>query len=203
MSTSSASFAVTFDYRCPFARNAHEHVVAGLQAGASWDVTFLPFSLTQVHVGEGQIDAWDDPAAADTLLALEAGLVARDRFPERFLDTHLSLFAIRHDDGLDLRDPVVVRRALDRAGVDGAAVFNEIEAGWPRALLRKEHTEAADNHSVWGVPTFIAGDQAVFVRLTNRPAGDTDLAQRTIGRVVDLVGGWPELNEFKHTSISR
>ena len=27
------SFGVTFDYRCPFARNAHEHLVAGLQAG--------------------------------------------------------------------------------------------------------------------------------------------------------------------------
>ena len=25
------SFSVTWDYRCPFARNAHEHVVAGLR----------------------------------------------------------------------------------------------------------------------------------------------------------------------------
>ena len=48
-----APFAVTWDYRCPFARNAHEHVVLGLAAGAPWDVTFLPFSLDQVHVEEG------------------------------------------------------------------------------------------------------------------------------------------------------
>ena len=32
------TFAVTWDYRCPFARNAHEHVVTGLQGGADWDV---------------------------------------------------------------------------------------------------------------------------------------------------------------------
>ena len=27
-------FAVNWDYRCPFARNAHEHLVEGLDAGA-------------------------------------------------------------------------------------------------------------------------------------------------------------------------
>ena len=27
------TFAVNWDYRCPFARNAHEHVVAGLATG--------------------------------------------------------------------------------------------------------------------------------------------------------------------------
>ena len=46
-------FAVSFDYRCPFARNAHESVVAGLEAGRDWDVTFVPFSLDQMHVEEG------------------------------------------------------------------------------------------------------------------------------------------------------
>ena len=203
MTTSRRAFAVTWDYRCPFARNAHEHVVAALKDGAPWDVTFVPFSLTQVHVGEGELDAWDDPTKADALLALEAGVVVRERMPEHFLDAHLSLFAVRHDDGLDLRDPGVVEDALDRVGADGADVLKEIEAGWPLAQLRKEHREAADNHSVWGVPTFIVADQASFVRLTNRPEGDAALARRTIERVVDLLAHWPELNEFKHTSISR
>lgn len=68
-------------------------------------------------------------------------------------------------------------------------------------VLREEHSRAAADHDVWGVPTFIAGDQAVFVRLMEPPAGDRDLAVRTVERVLDLVGGWPQLNEFKHTSI--
>ena len=203
MNSPPRTFAVTWDYRCPFARNAHEHVVAGLRAGAPWNVTFVPFSLTQVHVGEGELDAWDDPTKADTLLAMEAGLVVRDRMPDQFLDAHLALFAVRHDEGLDLRQTDVVRSALDRAGIDSGTVLTEIEAGWPLAQLRKEHTEAAERHAVWGVPTFIAGDEAAFVRLMTRPEGDADLARRTIERVVDLLGGAPELNEFKHTSISR
>jgi hypothetical protein len=53
------------------------------------------------------------------------------------------------------------------------------------------------------VPTFISGDHSVFVRLMNRPAGDGALATSTIERVLDLMAGWPELNEFKHTSVLR
>ena len=56
------AFAVSWDYRCPFARNAHEHIVEGLRSGADWDVTFIPVSLNQVHVEEGGIDVWDDPS---------------------------------------------------------------------------------------------------------------------------------------------
>ena len=47
---STLAFALTWDYRCPFAWKAHDHVVTALQGGADWDVTFLPFSLGQVHV---------------------------------------------------------------------------------------------------------------------------------------------------------
>jgi hypothetical protein len=46
-------------------------------------------------------------------------------------------------------------------------------------------------------------DDAVFVRLMNRPFGDAALATSTVERVLDLLGGWPELNEFKHTAIPR
>lgn len=196
------TFAVTWDYRCPFARNAHEHVVEAIKAGADWEVDFVPFSLSQVHVADGAPDVWDDPGKASGLLAMQAGIVARDRFPEKFLDAHLALFAARHDEGRDLREQEVIRSTLSSAGLDASAVFSEIEAGWPLDAFRKEHEAAARDHTVWGVPTFIAHDQAVFVRLMNRPEGDGKLATETIERVLDLLE-WPDLNEFKHTSIPR
>ncbi len=199
----SASFAVTWDYRCPFARNAHEHVVAALEAGAPWQVRFVPFSLTQVHVAEGELDAWDDPDKASSLLAMEAGIVVRDRMPDRFLAAHLALFAARHDQGGDLRLPDVVTGALESAGVDSAKVMAEIEAGWPLATFRKEHTDSVEQHKVFGVPTFIVDDQAVFVRYMHRPQGDADLARTTVERTLDLLTGWPDLNEFKRTTIAR
>ena len=55
---------------------------------------------------------------------------------------------------------------------------------------------------VFGVPTFIVGGDAVFVRLMARPEGDADLARTTIDRVLGLITDHPELNEFKHTRIA-
>jgi protein-disulfide isomerase-like protein with CxxC motif len=197
------SFAVTFDYRCPFARNAHEHVLTALESGAGWDVTFVPFSLRQVHVEEGEPDVWDEPEKDTGLLALQVGVVTRERFPEQFLGVHRALFAARHDKGRHLNDDAVLRAVLTEAGIDADAVFSEIEDGWALETVHKEHDAAAGNHDVWGVPTFIVGPHAAFVRLMDRPAGDAEHARRTIERVVTLLGGWPELNEFKHTSLPR
>src|SRR5437762_753349 len=108
------SFAVTWDYRCPFARNAHEHLIAALQGGADWDVTFVPFSLNQVHVDEGEPDVWEDKSKASSLLAMEVGIVARDTLPaEQFLKVHQALFTARHDEGRDIREEGVLRAILE------------------------------------------------------------------------------------------
>ena len=197
------SFSVTFDYRCPFARNAHEHLVEGLRAGAQWDVSFVPFSLSQAHVEEGEQPVWEDPAKAPDLLAMEAGLVVRDLFPQRFLDVHLALFAARHDQGLDLRDEKVVRGALESAGADVGGVMDALSEGWARQEFRKAHERSVAEHRVFGVPTFVTDGSAVFVRIMTRPTGDGELAKSTIDHVLRLVTDHPELNEFKHTTIAR
>jgi hypothetical protein len=197
------SFAVTWDYRCPFARNAHEHIVAGLAEGAEWDVQFLPFSLSQVHVPDGGTPVWDDPAKASGLLALAAGVVVRDQYPDRFGDAHIALFRARHDEGLDLRDAEVVAKVLERSGVPGDKVLAEVETGAPVREIRRSHGRAVSEWEVFGVPTFVIDDRAVFVRLMNRPEGDGELARRTIQGVVDLFEALPDLNEFKATTLAR
>jgi 2-hydroxychromene-2-carboxylate isomerase len=201
----SVVFAVTWDYRCPFARNAHEHVLAGLAAGADWDVRFLPFSLGQVHVAEGEPSVWEKPEQDSGILALQTGVVVRDEFPEQFHAVHRALFGARHDDGLHLEDRDVVKRVLDEHKVDAQAVFARIDSGAALAAVRAEHEQFASSHNVWGVPTFISGDQAVFVRLMHRaPFGaDGRASIVTIERTIDLLTGWVDLNEFKHTTIPR
>lgn len=197
------SFSVNWDYRCPFARNAHEHVVAGLRAGADWDVDFVPFSLSQVHVDEGGTPVWEDPAKARDLLAMRAGLVVRDNQPDRFLDVHVALFSARHDQGRDLRHPDVVRAVLAEAGADAESVMAALDEGAGLDGFRKEHEASADENGVWGVPTFVVGDRAAFVRLMTRPEGDGSASVALVERVVEAVGGWSELNELKHTTLSR
>jgi hypothetical protein len=201
--TDPRAFAVTWDYRCPFARNGHSHVVAGLRAGAPWDVTFVPFSLGQVHVSEGEPDIWGRWQDDSGLLALQAGVVVRDKFADRFLDVHEALFALRHDHGGQLRDEAQVRTVLEEQGVDADVVFDEIASGTPIATVQAAHEAAAREQKVWGVPTFMVGDQAVFVRLMDRAGEDSARSQAAVDRLLDTLTGWPELNELKHTSIPR
>lgn len=196
-------FSVNWDYRCPFARNAHEHLATALQAGAPFEVEFLPFSLNQAHVEEGGTPVWDDAQHAGDLLAGEVGIVVRDRYPDRFLDTHVALFALRHDHGGDLRERAALASVLEGQGIDADAVFEEVESGWPLEEYRKSHEQSVTEHDAFGVPTFVSRDQAVFVRIMTRPAGDGALATATIGRVLELLDDHVDLNEFKRTSIPR
>jgi len=191
------AFAVTFDYRCPFARNAHEHVLDGLAGGASWDVRFVPFSLSAAK------DPTWDRGHDSGLLAMELAIAVRDTQADRFPDAHRALFAVRHDHGDNLRDVEVLRAALDAVGVDTTAALAEVENGLPLKTVRSEHDTATSEHTVWGVPTFITGDQAAFVRLMERPAEAEVGGAAVVDRILDQLTGWPELNEFKHTALQK
>ncbi|HEY6532038.1 MAG TPA: DsbA family protein [Acidimicrobiales bacterium] len=195
-------FAVTWDYRCPFARIAHRHVLAGLDDGADWDVTFVPFSLGQIHVEEGEPPIWEHPDDDTGLLALQVGVAVRDNHPDRFPALHRALFEARHADGARIRDPDVVRSVLTREGLDADAVMAEVAGGKPLDVIRDEHTAVAGELDVWGVPTFMVDERAVFVRLMELPVDNAD-GRRTVERIVDMLTGWPQLNEFKHTTLDR
>jgi hypothetical protein len=196
-------FALTHDYLCPFARNAAEVVVRARQAGEPFEVDFRAFSLSQVHLEEGETPVWEpgtEPRSG--VLALQWGLAVRDELPERFPDVHLALFAARHDQGRDLNDPEVLAAAVASAGVDPDEVAKLVAGGAPAAALAADHTWAADTARVFGVPTFVTDRRAVFVRLMGRP--DTPAAARaTLDRVLAMVEDWPDLNEFKATAIPR
>jgi hypothetical protein len=200
--SSSRSFAITYDYRCPYARIAHDHVVEGLRHGAAWDVTFVPFSLGQVYAGDGRPSVWEAPESDSGLLALQASIAVRDGQPDRFVEAHHALFEHRHAAAGNLRDRTVLGEVLGTVGVDVSAMWNEVDSGHPLATIEKEHMTLAHTHEVWGVPTFVVADRAVFVRLLHGAHGDRTTAVDTIERILDQID-WPLLNEFKHTSVPR
>ena len=197
-------FAITHDYLCPFARNAAEVVVRATDAdpdGVRAD--FRAFSLSQVHLEEGEAPVWAPGAEPRSgVLALQWGLAVRDHLPERFPAVHLALFAARHDQGRDLNDPEVLGEAVASAGVDPDEVEKLVASGRPAAALADDHTWAVDTARVFGVPTFVSDRRAVFVRLMERPASP-EAARVTLDRVLAMVEDWPDLNEFKATAIPR
>jgi hypothetical protein len=190
--------AATWDYRCPFARNGHEAIVNAMREGSDVDFRFLAFSLDQAHVEEGEPPVWDrEPADWGTgTLALLYGIAIRDSFPEKFVDAHVELFAQRHDHGLKLGHEDVLEAAVERVGLDVEAVKAEAWSGRPLKTLIAEHTEAVDQHAVFGVPTYIEGEEAVFIRFMERGRADD------LRRALDLLD-FTRLNEFKRTKIAR
>jgi hypothetical protein len=192
--------AVTYDYRCPFARNAHEAIVKAIQTDALPDVTwrFVPFSLDQIHVEEGTPPVWERPPAerGGGVLALEWGIAIRDEFPAHFLTAHIELFAARHDHAKKLHLEETVREACAKSGVDLDAVAEVVATGRPLATLAKEHVEVVDGYDVFGVPTFIEGDEATFIRYMERGRVDD------LGKSLEWLS-WSRLNEFKRTRIAR
>ena len=193
------SFTITFDYLCPFARIANEAVVEALESGADWDVTFAAFSLSQSHVEDGDADVWDRPAGSAGIrgvTALEWAVAVRDEFPDAFPTFHVGLFDARHADAADVDDPALLRTLTAEAGLSPDEVAGIVAGGTPRKTLAAEHQDLVDQHAVFGVPTFIAGGEAVFVRMMERHH------RADLERVLDMVE-WNRLNEFKRTRIPR
>jgi hypothetical protein len=192
-------FAVSWDYRCPFARNVHEAVATGLRERRDWDVRFLAFSLDQVHVEEGEAPVWERPpdVRGSGVRPLEWGIAVRDNFPDAFLDFHVAVFAARFDEGRKIAHEDVLEDAARAAGLDPDAVAKEVATGRPLQTLADEHTEAVTRWEMFGVPTFVLDDdRAAFVRLMERNRPDD------VQRALEAME-FERLNELKYTRIPR
>jgi len=193
------TFTVTYDYLCPFARIASESLVDAVVAGAPYDVTFKPFSLAQNHLDDDAVAVWDRGPSDEQgrgVLALFWSLAIRDGFSESFLEFHKSLFNAKHDDLADIGDEAVLRDLATKVGLDADAVAAAVETGVPAKTLAAEHTALVEDLGVFGVPTFIDGEEAVFVRFMERHKLDD------LDKVVDMIS-WTNVNEFKRSRIPR
>lgn len=193
------TFTVTYDYLCPFARIANESLVDAVQAGAQYDVTFKPFSLSQNHLDVEDVAVWDRSATDEQgrgVPALLWSLAVRDAYPEAFLAFHKALFNAKHDDLIDLADVDALRSVATSVGLDADAIEAVVESGVPAKTLQAEHTALVEDLGVFGVPTFIAGDEAVFVRFMERHKLDD------LDRVIEMIS-WTNVNEFKRSRIPR
>jgi len=192
-------FTITYDYLCPFARIANETLIEAIRSGHPFEPTFSPFSLHQNSLAPDATPVWDRPVdrhLGSGVLALLWSVAVRDGLPRRFADLHLALFSGRHDAGVDLSDPVVLEEIAASVDVDADEVRALIATGAPMEALRLEQTHMVERHGVFGVPTFIAGDEAVFVRFMERHRIDD------LERVIDMIT-WTNVNEFKRTRVPR
>jgi hypothetical protein len=195
------SFGLTYDYRCPFAKNIHLHVLRALAAGADFEVEFIPWTLSQNHRSPGSPDVWDDPGQDAALVALASSVSVRDEQPEFFLAAHEALFRARHDDAVRLSTMEEIDRVLRTVGVDMSKLSADVASRRPHRVIG-ESFHAMQTYEVFGVPTFIVASDATFVRYMKPPNGDGEASIRIIESLIALMSSQPELNEFKHTRVS-
>jgi hypothetical protein len=194
------SFKLSYDYRCPFAKNIHLHVVAALRAGAELDVTFLPWTMGQGHRAEGAPDVWDDPTQDSANLALAVSTSIRDLQPEHFLQAHEALFRARHEQAIRLSTLEQISGVVTPLGVDMAVVEADLATRRPFDVLGETFREMA-RYDAFGVPTFVVNDDATFVRYMKPPTGDDQASATIITSLVSLMANQVDLNEFKHTKV--
>ena len=194
------AFQLSFDYRCPFAKNIHLHVIAGLRAGAAWDITFAPWTLSQGHRAEGAVDVWNDTSKDAELLSLAYGVSLRDQQNEHFLDGHEALFRARHEQGIRLITHEEIAGVLEPLGIDVAAARADVESRRPHGVIGETY-QAFTRYEAFGVPTFVLGTDATFVRYMKPPTGDAQHSVSIIESMVTLMADSPDLNEFKHTRL--
>ena len=195
------SFDLSFDYRCPFAKNIHLHVVSAVRAGADFEVNFVPWSLSQGSAGNGP-DVWNDPAYDGDLLALAAAVSVRDDQSEYFLDAHEALFRARHERAFRLVTLDEISNVLAPLGVDMAKVAVDVASRRPHDVIAASHKEF-ERFEAFGVPTFVVNEGATFVRYMSEPGDDPAQSVELIGALLTLITSRPDLNEFKHTQVPR
>lgn len=194
------SFHLSYDYRCPFAKNMHLHVVTALRAGADFDVTFVPWPMGQGHKAEGAPNVWDDPTHDSANLALAVSASVRDQQPSLFLDTHEALFRARHEQAIRLSTMEQIRSVLQPLGVDMAMVEADLATRRPYDVLGESFRYMAQ-FDAFGVPTFVVNDDATFVRYMKPPTDNPDASTDIVSSLVTLMAAQADLNEFKHTRV--
>jgi len=194
------SFHLSYDYRCPFAKNMHLHVLSALRAGADFDVTFVPWAMGQGHRMPGAPDVWDDPKQDSHNLALAVSASIRDNQPELFLVTHEALFRARHEQAKNLRNVDEIEEILSPLGVDMAAVRDDLASRRPFHVLG-ESFRFMERFDAFGVPTFVVNDDATFVRYMQPPTDDDAASIEVVRSLVTMMTTNANVNEFKHTKV--
>jgi protein-disulfide isomerase-like protein with CxxC motif len=196
------SFDLSFDYRCPFAKNIHLHVIEALCAGADYEVNFVPWSLSQGSRSASAPDVWNDPEYDPDLIAMAAAVSVRDQQSEYFLAAHEALFRARHERSVRLTTLEEISNVLGPLGIDMSKVAADIASRRPHDVIAASHKEF-DRFEAFGVPTFVVNDDATFVRYMSEPGDDPATSVQLIDSLLHLMTTQGDLNEFKHTQLPR
>ena len=123
-------------------------------------INWKNFLLEQVNKKEGDDSkVWDDPDlhSARALLSLVAAEAARRQGDEAFDKFHLALLTARHggDERIPLNEDEALVGIAKDAGLDVGRFQEDLKDKELIKIVVRDHTEAVEEHGVFGTPTFI------------------------------------------------
>ena len=159
--------------------------------GDNLDITWKFFSLDQVNSKEGPgWKVWDQPDGEQRrFLSLRAGEAARRQGKEAFARFHLALLKARHGAGeriaLDETEPLV--EVARGAGLDTARFQQDLQDRDLQSSIARDHTEAVEDHGVFGTPTFVfESGSSVYLKSFIPPEEDSvDFFQNFVALMAD------------------
>ena len=163
------------------------------------DIHWKPFSLDQVNQKVGDdYTVWSEPEEniPDRVWGLRAGVAAQrqgDEAMQRFLPM---LLRARHEDRKNLGDIEVLKAVAQEAGLDVARFERDVKDRSSLDDVAKSHTEAVEQHGVFGTPTFVfEGGGSAFVKLI-RPE-TPEQAEKAFDHVMGLIEADTYIGEIK------
>ena len=128
--------------------------------GDGLQISWKSFSLEQVNNREGpDYKVWEqaDIAVPRSLLSLVVGEAARGQDTAAFERFHLALLTARHGGRgrIALNDLGAILVIAEEVGLDIDAMKRAVEDPATVAQVGRDHTEAVEQHGVFGTPTFV------------------------------------------------
>ena len=149
--------------------------------GDGLEIEWKNFQLEQVNSKEeAEWKVWElaDERDARSLVAAVAGEAARRQGVEAFERFHLGLLTARHggEGRVPLNESEAVARVAEEAGLDVERFKKDLRDRSLLDVIARDHTEAAEEHGVFGTPTFVFEDGSASYLKTFIPPEDDSVA---------------------------
>jgi len=170
--------------------------------GDKLKVNWKCFSLEQINAKEPGFKLWEVPEDYESraLMAFKGSIAARRQGQEAWERFHSELLEARHvrKEKIGLREVVV--EAARSAGLDMPKFLKELDQPGNLKKLAQEHTEAVEEHGVFGTPTLVfQNGNAAYLKLEAVPA-TTQEAVRDFELLYEVIAQRPYIWEIKRPS---
>ena len=148
--------------------------------GDRLDITWKHFSLEQVNSSDQTSKVWEMPdiTNAQALVAQVASEAAKRQGAELFERFHLALMVARHGGKgrIRLNDPAPILNLAREVGLDAGRLREDMADPTMVEAVGRDHTEAVEEHGVFGTPTFVFEDGAAIYLKTLVPPDEDSVA---------------------------